>query len=228
MSISQRKKSRATARGRQSAGKPEAPAIGRRERRATETRLKLFRAALKLFTERGFQNVTVEDITEGADVGKGTFFNYFESKDHVLGVMTELQMAHVREAVQAAASGKSSIHSTMHHLFLGLTKEPGQSPDFARTVIGAFLASDLVREQIEQQMSEGRRLIAGVIAEGQKRGEIDTKLKYDDLALRLQQMLLGTVLLWSLHGEPELKTWVEGSFRLFWRAIAAKDSERKS
>ncbi|MGA2569799.1 MAG: TetR/AcrR family transcriptional regulator [Terracidiphilus sp.] len=190
--------------------------------------MKLFRAALKLFTERGFQNVTVEDITEGADVGKGTFFNYFESKDHVLGVMTELQMAHVREAVQAAASGKSSIHSTMHHLFLGLTKEPGQSPDFARTVIGAFLASDLVREQIEQQMSEGRRLIAGVIAEGQKRGEIDTKLKYDDLALRLQQMLLGTVLLWSLHGEPELKTWVEGSFRLFWRAIAAKDSERKS
>ncbi|HYU45819.1 MAG TPA: hypothetical protein VEK84_06535 [Terriglobales bacterium] len=41
--------------------------MGRRERRAAETRIKLFRCALQLFAERGFPNVTVEDIT--ADVG---------------------------------------------------------------------------------------------------------------------------------------------------------------
>jgi AcrR family transcriptional regulator len=227
MSDGQSKNRKAPAKAGRKETATGAPAKGRRERRAAETRLKLFRTALRLFTERGFQNVTVEDITEGADVGKGTFFNYFESKDHVLGVMTELQMAHVREAVESAAAGKTNIHATLHHLFQGLTKEPGQSPDFARTVIGAFLASNLVREQIEQQMSEGRRMIAGVIAEGQRRGEIDAKLKSDDVALEMQQILLGTVLLWSLHGEPELKTWVEGSFRLFWRAIAARDSERK-
>jgi hypothetical protein len=95
-------------------------------------------------------------------------------------------------------------------------------------VIGSFLASGLVRDLIQRQMAEGRRMIAGVIADGQKRGEIDPKLKSADVALEMQQILLGTVLLWSLHGEPELKTWVEGSFRLFWRAIAAKDSECKS
>jgi AcrR family transcriptional regulator len=228
MRTGQNKNRKAAARVRQEAGATGAPAMGRRERRAAETRLKLFRTALELFADRGFQNVTVEDITEGADVGKGTFFNYFESKDHVLGVMTELQIAHVREAAQAAAAGKSSIHSTLHHLFRGLAKEPGRSPNFARTVIGSFLASGLVRDLIQRQMAEGRRMIAGVIADGQKRGEIDPKLKSADVALEMQQILLGTVLLWSLHGEPELKTWVEGSFRLFWRAIAAKDSERKS
>src|ERR1039458_6117126 len=45
------------------------PGKGRRERRAAETRLRLFRCALHLFAERGFSNVTVEDITEAADVG---------------------------------------------------------------------------------------------------------------------------------------------------------------
>ncbi len=55
------------------------PALGRRQRRAAETRVRLFRCALQLFAERGFPNVTVEDITEAADVGKGTFLNYFES-----------------------------------------------------------------------------------------------------------------------------------------------------
>src|SRR5271157_4056974 len=68
------------------------PRPGRRERRSTETRERLYRAALRLFAERGFQETTVEDITEAADVGKGTFFNYFATKEHVLGVMAEIQL----------------------------------------------------------------------------------------------------------------------------------------
>ena len=142
---------------------------GRRQRRAAETRLRLFRCALQLFADRGFSNVTVEDITEAADVGKGTFFNYFESKDHVLGVMAELQLARVTEAVESAASGRRSIFSTLHHLFLRLAEEPGRSPYLARAVVASFLASDVVRELIEQRMAEGRAMIARVIAEGQKR-----------------------------------------------------------
>ena len=50
---------------------PHLKKMGRRERRAAETRLRLFRCALQLFAQRGFPNVTVEDITEAADVGKG-------------------------------------------------------------------------------------------------------------------------------------------------------------
>lgn len=205
---------------------PQFQGIGRRQRRAAETRLRLFRSALQLFADRGFPNVTVEDITEAADVGKGTFFNYFESKDHVLGVMAELQLARVREAAHSAASGKRTIFSTLHHLFLRLAQEPGRSPYLARAVIGSFLASEVVRELIERQMSEGRAIIAGVIAEGQRRGEIDPKLKNHEVALQLQQTLLGTVLLWSLHGEPGLADWMQGSFQHFWRAIAAKGRER--
>ncbi len=204
-------------------GGSAAPAIGlgRRERRAAETRLRLFRSALQLFADRGLSNVTVEDITEAADVGKGTFFNYFESKDHVLGVMAELQLARVREAAQSAALGKRSIRSTLHHLFLRLAQEPGRSPHLARALISSFLASDVVRELIERQISEGRVMIARVIAEGQKRGEIDPKLKSQEVALQLQQTLMGTVLLWSLHGEPELAIWIENSFQQFWRGITA-------
>ena len=88
---------------------PHLQGMGRRERRAAETRLRLFRCALQLFARRGFPNVTVEDITEAADVGKGTFFNYFESKDDVLGVMAEIQLGKVREALQQARAGKRSI-----------------------------------------------------------------------------------------------------------------------
>ena len=96
---------------------PHLQGMGRRERRAAETRLRLFRCALQLFAQRGFPNVTVEDITEAADVGKGTFFNYFESKDHVLGVMAEIQLGKVREALEQARAGKRSIHAVLSQLF---------------------------------------------------------------------------------------------------------------
>ena len=202
---------------------PHLQGMGRRQRRAAETRLRLFRCALQLFAERGFPSVTVEDITEAADVGKGTFFNYFESKDHVLGVMAEIQLGKVREAVTLAESGKQAIHSVLHRLFLRVAEEPGRSPDLARALISSFLASERVRGLIERNMSEGRKMIAQIVAAGQKRGEIDSRLKKEKVALQLQQAFMGTLLLWSLQGKPALETWIEESFQHFWRAIAVSE-----
>ena len=200
---------------------PHMKGMGRRERKAAETRLKLFRCALRLFAERGFPNVTVEDITEAADVGKGTFFNYFDSKDHVLSVMAEIQLGKVREALQAAEEGKRSIRSVLHDLFTKVCEEPGRSPELARAVLTAFLSSS-IRDLLSRNMSDGRRMAGRILELGQQRGEIDPKLKTEQMALQLQQSFLGTMLLWSLHGEQKLQSAVEASFQHFWRAIAKK------
>jgi AcrR family transcriptional regulator len=203
------------------------PGTGRRQRRAFETRLRLFRCALQLFAERGFPCVTVEDITEAADVGKGTFFNYFESKDHVLGVMAEIQLGKVREAIANTGQGKLAIHSVLRRLLQGLAEEPGRSPDLARALISSFLASEAVRNIIERNMREGRMMIAEVVVAGQLRGEINPCLDKEMVALHFLQAYAGTVLFWSLHGEPALKGWIEDSFQHFWRAIAISSHKQE-
>ncbi len=207
---------------------PHLQGMGRRERRAAETRLRLFRCALQLFAERGFSSVTVEDITEAADVGKGTFFNYFESKDHVLGVMAEIQLGKVREALSLAGHKEQTTHSVLHHLFHRAVEEPGRSPDLARAFISSFQASGAVRGIIKRNMQEGRRMIAEVVATGQKRGEIDPHLKKEKLAIQVLQAFMGTILIWSLHEEPALDVWIEDSFQHFWRAIAISGREQDS
>src|SRR5919198_3147412 len=57
---------------------------GRRERKKLATRQALQAAALRLVAERGLDQVTVEDISEAADVAARTFFNHFSSKEEAL------------------------------------------------------------------------------------------------------------------------------------------------
>src|SRR5579885_360706 len=76
----------------------------RRERQSSERRERLFRAALDLFARKGFGETTVEDITNAADLGKGTFFNYFPSKEHILLAFGEMQLAKLKAAVEESRS----------------------------------------------------------------------------------------------------------------------------
>ncbi len=200
---------------------------GRRQRRASETRLRLFRCALKLIALYGLANVTVEDITEAADVGKGTFFNYFETKDQVLSVMAEIQLGKVREAVLGTSRGEQTIYAVLRQLAQRLAQEPGRSPGLARAFISSFLASDGVREILKRNMLEGRKAIRGLVAEGQKRGEIRRDLRPGKIALQFLQACIGSVLLWSLHEKPTLAAWIEDSFQHFWRSIAVFNQEQE-
>jgi AcrR family transcriptional regulator len=203
-------------------------AEGRRQRRAIETRMRLFRCALALIAEHGLHNVTVEDITEAADVGKGTFFNYFETKDHVLGVMGEIQLGKLRETAARVSGSKLAIHATLRQLALRLIEEPGQSARLARALIAAFLGSTSVRETMKRNMLEARKTVAGIVHVGQQRGEIDPKLNREKVAMQFLQSILGTVLMWSLHEKPSLATWIDDSFQHFWSAVAASQNEQES
>jgi len=206
---------------------PHLSKLGRRERRAAETRVRLFRSALRLFAERGFQNVTVEDITDAADVGKGTFFNYFESKDQVLGVMAEIQLGKVREVLEQAKGGKRSVRTVLHNLFQRVAEEPGRSPDMTRALISTFLASNQIRFTMAGNLAEGRRMVAKILELGQQHGEIAPGLKPDQLARQCQQSVIGTLLFWSLRGDEKLETRLEESFQHFWRAVTLnKEAQR--
>ena len=58
-------------------------------RRRRETRSRLLVAALKLTAEKGMEGVAINEITEAADVGFGSFYNHFESKEVLYAALLE-------------------------------------------------------------------------------------------------------------------------------------------
>lgn len=62
----------------------EPPERSRAARRASKTRERLMGAALSVINARGFDGCSIEDITELADVGKGTFYRHFKDKSVIL------------------------------------------------------------------------------------------------------------------------------------------------
>src|ERR1700674_3405546 len=97
----------------------------RRQRRSSQTRERLFRAALDLFARRGFADTTVEDITNAADVGKGTFFNYFPSKDHMLLAFGEMQLGKLQSIIESARNTNEPVPHFFRTLAVRMTEEPG-------------------------------------------------------------------------------------------------------
>nr|WP_321498811.1 TetR/AcrR family transcriptional regulator [uncultured Methanolobus sp.] len=60
-----------------------------REKKKKETRNRIFEISGRLFKEKGFENTTVDEITKEAGIAKGTFFNYFPTKESLLTYFRE-------------------------------------------------------------------------------------------------------------------------------------------
>jgi AcrR family transcriptional regulator len=191
-----------------------------------ETREKIFRAAMQLFAERGFSHTTTEDITEAADVGQGTFFNYFPTKQHVLTVLSEKQMEKVSAAWHEAEAGNTPIREVLRRLMHRVTEEPGRTQAMARSLLTAFISTDEVRDVVRETMGRGREKVAAIIALGQKRGEVRANRQPLALAMAFQRNVLGTLLLWAMHPRQDLDAWLEETFIDFWAAAEADTNNR--
>jgi AcrR family transcriptional regulator len=71
-----------------------------------ERRDELMSAAEHLFLKRGVARVTIEQITSGANVAKGTFYLYFSSKDEVLGALRDLFAQQLLAKIRTAIAKK--------------------------------------------------------------------------------------------------------------------------
>ena len=200
----------------------------RRQRRSAEIRERLFHAALKLFAEKGFAETTVEDITNAADVGKGTFFNYFPSKDHILLAFGEMQLGKLQEAINIARRTNEPMPQFLRALGARMTQEPTRNPAIIRALLQAYLSTTPVREAMIELQNRVHALHTQMIQLGQERGEIRSDLPAADIAHVFRQTIFGTLLIWSLYGDATLHSRIESAFNVLWSGLVPRSAPTRS
>lgn len=196
--------------------------LSRRERHRAETRERIIRHALRLFSERGVTATTIEDITNAADVGKGTFFNYFPSKEHILAHLCQLQMEKIREFVSKAMHSAESMDRVLYELALILTEEFARSPALLQSILTPMFSSESARHQMADDFADNRLALAELMAARQDRGEIRSDFTPGELALQFQRALFGTSVLWSLDPSQPLSECLKQISEVLWSGIQAQ------
>ncbi len=113
----------------------EAPSLSLqlRAKRLEMMESELEKVALRLFDQRGFANVTVEDIASEARISVRTFYRYFASKEDVL----QLRIDRRSEVLRAALAARSADEPPLRSLRLALEEEfPVLDPVVLRRWIG--------------------------------------------------------------------------------------------
>jgi len=88
----------------------------RAQKRAKRTRKKLKEAALDIFSEQSIDATTVEDITEKADVGKGTLYQHFNDKEEIVVTLVEEAVEHLIEYIRSYDSAPDTLEEMLEHL----------------------------------------------------------------------------------------------------------------
>lgn len=140
--------------------------LGRRERRKLETRAKLLAAARSLIAGQGVDATRINEITDEADVGFGSFYNYFESKDAIVAAVVETVAAELGETIAAATADlpdPAEVQAVAHRTIIAraaadptvgwLMVRLELSHDLVTAALGPYALRDLQRGIDEERFS---------------------------------------------------------------------------
>ena len=140
----------------------------RRHRKKQRTRREIYDAAMALFAERGFDEVTLTQICDSADISRATFFLHFRNK---AALLFEFE----RRVVEDFTAGLSDPRGTAHDEIRALTEYIDEQLAASARIMGAmvreFLLTPVVITDSPTESDSLLALVEGIIARGQRDGE---------------------------------------------------------
>ena len=174
--------------------------LGKRERNKRARKESLYTVAIDLFRRQGFEETRVEEITQAAGVAKGTFFNYFPSKEDILLYITERHMSRLSAALGNGASANLSRQQSSIEAIQFLRHTLADSLEEDRDLVGLAVDKALQIAHLAPASHKGRFSLQGLIAilvvRGQRSGEIQPEIDPEVVAQMLEGLYYQQLVLW--------------------------------
>jgi AcrR family transcriptional regulator len=196
-------------------------AEGRRERRKRELRARIYEVAVELFRSQGFEETTVGQISEAADIAPATFFNHFQSKSALLGQMTTEVLATLETMLKEEFAAAEATQDRLTGFVARAAERIAETRGLARDVL-----LELVRAEYEPggQLPYLARIhepIVALLRSGQERGEVRGDQDASFLAEMVVGMLNATITNWLADPDYPIEQRLRQAAQFAWEAVRA-------
>lgn len=175
--------------------------ITRRERKKKESKARILKAARTFFQEKDYYSTSIEEIAEAADVSKGTFFNYFPTKESLLNGIAEEEIEDIKLIINSDLEEIDSpiekIRAIMNFLFV-------DTVPFLRLTKLVLQATTLKADQLPFPVTELKGLLYELIKEAQQKDEIQKDLDSDDIATSITGIYFAGFFKWIELGSDSI------------------------
>ncbi|MDX2086388.1 MAG: TetR/AcrR family transcriptional regulator [Kofleriaceae bacterium] len=181
------------------------------ERGGADKRQRILVAAERIFAKHGFFAARVTEIAKEAGVADGTIYLYFKSKDDLLISLFENRMKQVNAELERAIANEPPARQL--HAFIRTYLQLVHDEPTAAEVLTIELrqSSKFMKEYDNPQFADFLRMLGGIIAAGQERGEIDASIPSHVAARMIFGMLDELALAWVLARQPTISTGTPGT-----------------
>lgn len=153
-----------------------------RERKKLQYQQKILDAAAKEFQNRGFINTSIAIIMQAADLGVGTFYNYFDSKEDLLRILTKNLFKQVEEKINFMRTKNFSSLELLDSA-CKFTAELIDENKFVLPLLDTAAKRSDKPETSQKSLSPGfKEIFDEIILFGQSRGEIRSDIPVDLIA----------------------------------------------
>ncbi|MCC3772792.1 TetR/AcrR family transcriptional regulator [Streptomyces sp. UNOC14_S4] len=133
-----------------------------------DRRQDILRAGEEVFRDIGFDQATITDLATAAEIGKGTFYLYFDSKDHLLGALWERYVDAIVTTTRSILGEGADWWPTIDRLLTALVQHAVRNAELHRVVYGSANAASLeICKQANQRVID---LICAFVSEGARAG----------------------------------------------------------
>ncbi|MEU8698993.1 TetR/AcrR family transcriptional regulator [Streptomyces sp. NPDC048680] len=139
----------------------------------------ILRAGEKVFGATGFERATISELADAAQIGKGTFYLYFESKDHLLGAIWERYVDAIVSTAQEILAESAAWWPTIDRVMTTLIGHAVKNAELHRLVYGSANAKAL--ELCRQANQRAIDLMCDFVEQGTHAGAfraLDTRLAF--------------------------------------------------
>ena len=168
------------------------------QERGKETRRNLIRTAARLWSERGFDDVTVEEICSEAGIGRTTFYLHFESKEQLLGSLAGATAAGVAADLDEAHDA-ASLDEQLDVLIRGIARRMQAVPKSLAQIVINSQRLGLMKAGPEVLASSTRfaDLAREVLADARRRGELVRTADPEELGEILGALTMDAIEAWA-------------------------------